>query len=725
MQRESTSTERPEGILRTLVERRLGIVRATVETREGIQCRFRAGGERDGCSDFSPISSKQVESMVLYRRVQSSRDPGCRTSPATVVAPPSLRPKVSTTSSLVALLALCTSACSSELGGGNEGLSSGVEPFGTSPPGESEASVSGADPSALPSGSNPASSRPASAEPGASEGELAVANVGEEPSLGAAVNPAEVIDDAGDPLPVDQLPDLPSCDTPGPRMIRRLTSEQYLNTLASVFGDEHVPDVNPLIDASTLGYNVDADANIVAGLDAQSLMTTAEAVAASARESGFVSSVANGCTQLANPDCGRQFVRNLGSQIAREPFPESRVASYLELFYLTSDEGEELVSTFEDGAELVMTAMVQSPYLLYRRELGEQNGSAFQLTSFEVASQLSYFLTNAPPDEQLLQAAANDLLRDVSEIENQAARLLQTQAAERVLSRFAHEWLDVDGLETKVKDIAGQELSPSVRSAMLRETEELFLELFESGGTIEELFSANYTFVNRELAGFYGWTGVDGDDFVSVQLDGTNRIPGVLGHGAFLAEHALANNSSPVQRALIVRERLLCDPMGPVPSGLDTNLRPPDPNLTNRQRYAAHSVNEPCRTCHALMDPIGFTFENYDTFGRYRETESGQLVDSTGGVPLRTDSGLVTVPVDDATGLTEYLSQSEIVRACLASNLSYYAYGLASDVKWPAEQRACTDNAVRQLARESGNTLQSVLTGILRAPHFTRRVQDL
>jgi hypothetical protein len=528
----------------------------------------------------------------------------------------------------------------------------------------------------------------------------------------------------GTPLSVDQLPALQTCRTPGPRTIRRLTAEQYRNTLVSVFGEQNVPDTTPLVDASTLGYNVDADANIVSGLDAQSLMTTAEEVAARARDNGFIGQISNGCNDLNNPQCARNFVTSLGERIAREPFPQARVDGYAELFRLNED-GVALGDGFEDGAELVMTAMIQSPYLLYRRELGcqAQNG-VFSLTGFEIASELSYFLTNGPPDSQLLEAARNGQLNQLQRIEDEAERLLATDEAVEVISRFVVEWLDVDGLEDKVKDVPGQDLPATVREAMLRETEELFLDVFDNGGTIADVFSATYTFVNQELASYYGMPGVSGAGFERVELEGTNRIPGVLGHGSFLAEHALANNSSPVQRALIVRERMLCDPMGPVPSGLDTNLRPPDPTVTNRERYSIHSENEPCNGCHSLMDPIGFTFENYDAFGQFRDTEAGKPVDSTGGVPLIIGGNLTTVPVDGPAGLADYLSQSEQVRACLANNLSYYAYGIANAVKWPNSVKVCNDHAVRQVARDSDNTLRSVLTGILRAPHFISRVQD-
>jgi hypothetical protein len=179
-----------------------------------------------------------------------------------------------------------------------------------------------------------------------------------------------------------------------------------------------------------------------------------------------------------------------------------------------------------------------------------------------------------------------------------------------------------------------------------------------------------------------------------------------------------------VQRALIVRERMLCDPMGPVPSGLDTNLRPPAPDVTNRERYSIHSENEPCNGCHSLMDPIGFTFESYDAFGRFRDTEAGKPVDTSGGVPLVIAGNLTTIPVADAAGLADYLSRSELVRACLANNLSYYAYGLLNEEKWPKATKVCTDHSVRQVARDSGNTVKSLLLGVLRTPHFTRRVQD-
>ena len=541
-----------------------------------------------------------------------------------------------------------------------------------------------------------------------------------DPSISGTGDTGPLVDANGNPLPVDQLPALQACATPGPQVIRRLTSEQYRNTLVDIFDREDVPFSNPLRDATTLGYNVDADDSLVEGLDAQSLANLAEDIGTWAQQNGVIPPISNNCTNNDN-NCRQLFVRNLGERISREPLDQQRVDRFTGLFTAQVD-GVQLAPTFADGAAMVIAAMVQSPYLLYRREIGQQQGAEFVLTPFEVASELSYMLTNRPPDDQLLQAAKNNQLSSTEQIEAQADRILDTAEAEDVMGRFVTQWLDVDGLGEKVK--SGAELPADTRSAMLEETERLFLEVLYNDLPIGEIFGATYTFLNQPLANFYGLGGVPGD-FQRVDLAGSNRAPGIMGHGAFLAEHALADNSSPVQRAFIVRERFLCNDLPEVPTDLDTNLKPPDPNGTSRQRYSEHSSNPVCYNCHQLMDPIGFTFESYDGYGQFRNTEAGQPVDSTGALPLMDQNGLtgVSVPLAGVADLASHLAQSEAARACLANNISYFAYGIANNNKWAPAEKVCTDHFIRQVARDSGNTLRSVLSGIVRAPHFTRRVQ--
>lgn len=530
-------------------------------------------------------------------------------------------------------------------------------------------------------------------------------------------------DAEGRNLALNQLPPLESCDTPGPRAIRRLTGEQYMNTLAGVFGENNLPGDVPLQDAERLGYSVDADDNLVQGLTAAALNTAAEQLAQNVLTDGSrFAQLTGGCTS-DDDACRRQFVRNVGQAISREPMSEERVAAYAALFGAERD-GETLASNFNEGAELVITAMAQSPYLLYRREIGEGSGGGeVELTDFEIASELSYFLTDDAPDDELLAAAAAGQLSTQTEIEAQADRLLRQPRAQQVLSRFFLQWLDVDRLQDKAKD---GDLSPSLRSAMLEETRRLFLNALAQGGDVAELFTADYTFVNQELANYYGIGGVTSSEFERVDLAGSGRASGLLGHGSFLSEHALVDNSSPVQRAFVVRERFLCNDLPEPPQNLDTNLKPGSPAATSRERYAAHSDNAVCFACHQLMDPIGFTFEHYDGFGLFRDTEAGRPVDATGGVPVMEGADFlgVTVPMDGVQELSEYLSQNEAVRACFAGHLAYVAYGISDSLKWPNDTKVCTDHSIRQVARDSGNTLSSVLAGILRAPHFTRRLAD-
>ncbi len=541
-----------------------------------------------------------------------------------------------------------------------------------------------------------------------------------DPSISGTGDSGPLVDANGMPLPVDQLPALQACNTPGPQVLRRLSSPQLRNTLTSVFQGA-VPDTNPLNDTVTLGYTVDSDDLVIQGQVAQAVGTLSEDIAAAARTNGLIAQLSNNCTDLANDNCKRTFVDNVAARLYREPLDDGRRNRLLALFELT---GPAAITSFEDGAQLVIEAAIQSPYTLYRREIGTQQDGGYQLSPFEVASELSYLLTNSPPDAELTAAAQNGQLSSSEQILAQADRLLATADAEDVLGGFVTAWLDLDRLEGKVK--AGEDISDGLREAMLEESRALFLDVFNNGGTIGDLFNASHTYMNQELADFYGLQGMaNSPDFTEVDISGGVRVPGLLGHGAYLTAHALADNSSPVQRAFVVRERVLCNDLPEVPTNLDTNLKPQAPDATSRERYAAHSSNPVCYNCHQLMDPVGFTFESYDGFGRFRDTESGKPIDTTGGLPLMDEAGPtgVTVPMTNVSELASYLSVSEQARACLVNNLSYFAYGIANDAKWASADKTCTDHFIRQVARDSGNTLKSVLTGILTAPHFTRRVQ--
>lgn len=507
------------------------------------------------------------------------------------------------------------------------------------------------------------------------------------------------------PIPEPGQP-LAECSTPGPRQIRRLSPVQYARTVQAIFNDPSVPHEDVLSLPSVLGFHVDADAAVVRDLDGELLMNYAESVAEWAVTNNKLSQFTS-CTQQ-QAQCQSEFVTKLGEKAHREPLAQTTVDAYVSLFA-----GE---STFEDGARAVIAAVLQSPYTLYRRELGTQQGNEYVLTPFEVASQLSYLITDAPPDAQLYEAAKNNQLATADQLLAHADRLLATEQGSETLSHFVEGWLEVDKLTSKAKNETILPLPDELRQSMIEETNQLFVNTFKEGGTLADLYTANYTYIDQRLASHYGMGGGGGQAFSKAELTGTERANGVLGHGAFLTTHALSDNSSPVQRAKIVIERLVCSTLPPVPMGIDTSLDTTTVYKTNRERYEAHRSVEPCKSCHQNVDPIGYTFEHYDGFGRYRAQEGGVDVDDSGSIAFIAPS---TIALDGLNSLSAALSESAEAQACLVRYWSYYTYGTDT---WANIE--CNRDNVIAYARANDFSLKSVLHGLIQGPNFSRRVAD-
>jgi hypothetical protein len=498
-----------------------------------------------------------------------------------------------------------------------------------------------------------------------------------------------------------------ACETPGPRMLRRLTATQYRNTLADLFNDPNVPFEDVLPDAVRLGFHVDADLAVIRDLGAQQLLSFTEKVAAWAVTNKL--SALTSCT-TQDAACRKAFITQFGPRALRQPLSDAMIASYDKLFASEA--------SFEQGLQTTLSAMLMSPHLLFRSELGAKTSAGdYELTPYEIASSLSYMITDSMPDDALMQAASSGALADRAEFDRQAARLLATERGKTTRRQFLEGWLEIDKLRTLVKDETQTKLSAALREKMLSEAERLFLDVFDSDNGVATLLSANYTFMDRELSDFYKVSKALSDQFQRVELGAdVKRVPGIMGTGAFLASHALADATSPVKRGYAVRTRMLCQALPPPPQEVDTNLEPPPANITNRERYRAHSQDPACNGCHQLMDPVGFSFEHYDTFGRYQELDRNLPID---------DSGMITgAPDGDAVlsgpqSLVDYLAQSQTVEECLAHFWSYYAYGRD---EWT--NKGCTTGTILEEARANGASLKSMFMALLHTPHFARRVQD-
>jgi hypothetical protein len=195
------------------------------------------------------------------------------------------------------------------------------------------------------------------------------------------------------------------------------------------------------------------------------------------------------------------------------------------------------------------------------------------------------------------------------------------------------------------------------------------------------------------------------------------RDGGILAHASVLTGYARPDVSSPTQRGHLVRTRLLCQNIDPPPAVLDTTFKPVANPTTTRAHYEnSHSLGG-CGACHKLMDKIGFGFEHYDAFGRWRDTEGQYPIDATGTI-VQANATDGDVPFDGVAALESYLAGNQDLKSCMVRYWSFYAYGSAS---W--SQDACTYAAIRDEATPGGFGLRSTLMAILHAPHFTHRVQ--
>jgi hypothetical protein len=288
---------------------------------------------------------------------------------------------------------------------------------------------------------------------------------------------------------------------------------------------------------------------------------------------------------------------------------------------------------------------------------------------------------------------------------------------------FMNGWLGLDRLYTTAKDGTVYQLADTLRADMAAETRSLILEAFNGTGSFGSLLTADHSFLTKNLATFYNLPNASSLGTSPTKVTYTSsmmRDPGLLANASILIGYSRPDISSPTQRGHMVRTRLLCQDVPPPPANLDTMFKPTNGSLTTRQHFEMEHDQAVCNTCHQYMDPIGFGFESYDGFGRYRTTENGQNIDHTGTLVDVTSSGSVSFNGLSGTGsLSAWLATSDDVKSCMVRYWSYVAYAAST---WP--QDGCTYAAIRQEAGTNNYSLKSVLMAIIHASHFTRRVQD-
>lgn len=501
---------------------------------------------------------------------------------------------------------------------------------------------------------------------------------------------------------------------PGRTPLRRLTAAEYNNTVRDLLGDTTSPgnDFPPPAEGS--GFSNDADAYQTQVVDVQAWFTAAEALAARYRTTGKLTLA---CAAEAQ-SCATTFIKDTGKKLFRRPLTDAEVTSYLARFTAGSTGG-----TFEEGLEWVLGRMLQSPSFLYRVELesvGKPANTAVPLDDYSVATRLSYFLLASTPDAELMAAADAHQLSTAEGVAAQVTRLMKTEAFKSTLNFFHQQWVgwsDVAGAQKAAAITPAW--TPALQDNLIHESELFVQSVFGSGGTYKDLLTATHTFVNPTLAQFYGITYPgSGTDFVRV--DAVPHRAGLLTQGSILAGHARTDLSSPVKRGFMIRKSLLCTEPPPPPM---VNIPPvvKAEGVTAREAFTAHRAVEPCKSCHVLMDPLGLPLENFDEFGRYRETDQGKPVDATGGLTLIGSKGSVSdpelVPVNGATDLGTQLADLPETQKCLVQTWFRYAAGHQEEAL-----DACTINALIARFGGSGGKLDDLLVGLATSDGFRYRM---
>lgn len=452
--------------------------------------------------------------------------------------------------------------------------------------------------------------------------------------------------------------------------LRRLTRIQYTNVLHSLFPQAQLPAFNLPEETIARGFENNADMQNPSALLVEAYYNAARSAATAALEKPENVEPCLGGTADAKV-CGDDLIRDFGRRIFRRPLTSEEMDRYAALFVSGVDQPNGL----RIAATMVLEAMLQSPQFLYVPEFGTNpNAADVPLTSHELAARLALFLWDDMPDEELSKAADANTLTETKELETHARRMLDDPRARKMVRSFHRQWLDLGRLEKVSKDPATFPMwSSELRNSMNEETL-AFAEnaIFDGSGTIEELLTGNTTRVDAALADIYGVT-PPASGWETVTLDPAERA-GVLTLPGILAAHGHPVQPSPVLRGVFVLERFLCSPPPAPPPGVETNIASANSGgapQTNRARYEAHVTNAACAGCHVSIDGAGFPFEQYDSIGRFRTTDNGLPVDSSGELQGFDNAG----PVGNAVELTQRLAKSNDVRLCVTKQWFRYAFG--------------------------------------------------
>ena len=462
--------------------------------------------------------------------------------------------------------------------------------------------------------------------------------------------------------------------SPPEPVLRRLTQAQYVNAIHDLLGDD-------LLVSRPMEPDVPLDGSISVGAASTSISPRGveqyEALAYDLAEqllrTGARRARAVSCAPTATVDavCAETFVRTTGRRLWRRPLTDAEAAALVTL----AGNAATTLNDFHRGLEYALSAMLQSPLFLFRVEIAEPvtGAEVARFSPYSLAARLAFFLWNGPADDDLLAAAADGRLSTDEGLRAEVTRMVASPKLNRGLRAFVTEWLGLQRLDSVTKDpMVYTSFSSDVPAAAREETLSLAEHLaITRDADFREIITTREIFVNRRLASIYNvrapsQTRPDGFGLTTLPEDSPRR--GLLGHVSMLALAAHPVSTSPTLRGKFIRESLLCNEVPMPPVNVNTALPEPATGLrTMRERLLRHQADPTCRSCHALLDPIGLALENFDGIGSYRADDHGAAIDASGN--------LDGVAYRDARGLTQTIHDSTAFPRCMTTRLYRFAYG--------------------------------------------------
>ena len=496
-------------------------------------------------------------------------------------------------------------------------------------------------------------------------------------------------------------------------ILRRLTHSQYNNTVRDLLGDYTAPADQFPPDDFVNGFKDQYDTQSLSPLLEEGYSDAAERLAANAFRGGDAHHL---IPCAASTECRTTFVKTFGKKAFRRPLNASEIRRYVALFTKEPD--------FARGAQLVAEAMLQSPNFLFRLDATPSPA----LKPYATANRLSYTLWDTMPDEALMTAAARGELSTPEGVEKVTKRMLDDPRAHQALDEFVSQWLRFDRMLTATRDRRRYPQFNRETAVAMTEEARLFIgDLVWNDRNFMDAFTANYGYVNAELAPIYG-VPAPAREFDRVEFPAGSERAGLLGQSLFLSLSAKPEDSSITGRGLFVREQFLCQHVPPPPVGVNTNL-PPSTEAhpqTNRERMSDHVSNPTCANCHNLIDPIGWGLEKFDAVGMRREDYKLTFVSASHGgrrtppksvvLPLNTRGNVLGIADSAFTSPRELgaiLAKTPQCQECIVKQYFRYAAGRAET----SADRPVIDRIVQEF-KDSNYHFKQLIVSLIRTREF-------